>query len=71
MRHLERLHNTMLKAFSQNDATAKQADFVKEYEVLNEMHRKEMAEVVNSYEVQITMLKEKNETLVEKLGTMS
>ena len=69
--NIERLHNTMLKAFKNDDATEKKASFVQEYEVLSDLHRKEMSEAVKSYEVQVSHLKEKNNELSEKCSGLT
>jgi hypothetical protein len=53
------------------ESTEKQVDFVKEYECLSELHRKEMAQAVKTYEVQITHLKEKVIDLQEKVTKSS
>lgn len=59
------LHNTSI------ESTEKQIDFVKEYECLSELHRKEMAQAVKTYEVQIAHLKEKTIDLQEKVVKIS
>ena len=69
--NIERIHNTMLKAFKQDDSDSKQADFAKEYEYLTKMHQKQLSEVVKKYEDQITVLNDKNAFLQEKLDMMS
>ena len=68
---IERLHNTMLKALKDDDLTAKKADFVKEYEYLSEMHRKEMDQVVENYKTKIQSLEEKNRSLQDKIAMIS
>ena len=68
---IEKLHNTMLKALKDNDSTNKQANFVKEYEYLTEMHRKEMNDAVKSYELQISHLKDKNSELYDKVSSLT
>lgn len=62
---IEKLHNTMLNAFK-NNSNDKQVNFVQEYEYLTEVHRSDMAQVVKSYDMQISHLKEKNSELLEK-----
>lgn len=68
---IEKLHNTMLKALKDNESTNKQTNFVKEYEYLSEVHRKEMSDAVKSYEMQINHLKDKNSELSDKTESLS
>lgn len=68
---IERLHSIMLKALKNDPSTNKQANFVKEYEYLSELHRKEMNEAVKSYEEQVNRLKEKNSDLQDKVDSLT
>ena len=69
--NIERLHNTMIKAFKDDDVNEKEAKFVKEYEYLSEQHRNELNDTVKTYEIQISHLKEKNNELQEKCSSLN
>lgn len=68
---IERLHNTMIKAFKDSDSSSKQSSFVKELEYLSDLHMKEMRETVKSYEEKIGHLTEKNLELLDRTESLT
>ena len=54
--NIEKMHNTMMKAFKNDDKAEKESSFAKEYEYITIQHQKEMNDTVKSFEFQINHL---------------
>ncbi|CAI2383963.1 unnamed protein product [Moneuplotes crassus] len=68
---IEKLHNTMMKALKEDNASEKENQFVKQFEFLSDQHKRELADAEKTYEFQLGHLNQKNNELQEKCTNLT